>query len=66
MFVTPFITALLIADPLSQIKRDTDTISKNTNGVLTQHIDDVATRAAQRANEMQPIDPTIESELTNG
>lgn len=69
LFVTPFITALLIADPLSQIKRDTDTISKNTNGVLSQHIDEVANRAAQRAAEyMQPTETeqTIESELTHG
>lgn len=67
LFVTPFITALLIADPLSRIKRDTDNISKNTNGVLSQHIEDVATRAARRAVELQPTDSTtIESEITHG
>lgn len=68
LFITPFVTALLIADPLGRIKRDTDRISENTNGALSQHIEDVATRAARRAVELQPTtdSTTIESEITHG
>lgn len=48
-FISPFIAVLLIAKQNDKIQESVDEVRKNTNGVLSKKIDDIADAAAQRA-----------------
>ena len=49
VFITPFATYLLINGQIKTIEQRTDTIQKNTNGVLTAHVNTIAVEAARAA-----------------
>lgn len=48
-YASPFLAILIVARKQDSIEQDTKTIKKNTNGVLSAHVDDIANAAVQRA-----------------
>ena len=48
-YASPFLAILIVARKQDSIEQDTKTIRKNTNGVLSAHVDDIANAAVQRA-----------------
>ena len=48
-FISPFIAVLLLARQTDRIEEKTEVIKKNTNGMLSAHVDGIAKAAALAA-----------------